>query len=1812
MNFVFNVAPLYAQGFNNNEWIFGDCGTGQNNILSFGKGEEPIVRNLPSGVIIGQNNNAVAIDPISGNIIFYSNGVLVYDANNQVLEGVAPGIDGNINGQQELAIGVLSYDPQGDRLYYIFYVNPVGDLQYALIDMNAPGQAVGNEPPLGEIIEKDQVIVGAVSGPIMVLKTPQSPSYLISIEGGSIVSRRIGANPGEFILNSNAAVPFTPKFMVFDEASQKIILIPEDPNENIVVVDFDVATGSFGALEPITQSSNANDFGGASFSPDGDYIYFSRGDELLRVPLSDLTAIPEVIPLENDIFQIYDVKIGPDGRLYYIYEEVAGGPQLIGRVENPDVADLAEIELEEDPFDGTDFCGRIFPQFAPNQNINATVDFEWNPDEPCSNNPIQLTSLITPENFRPVSFDWTFNPPLTDEDGAPVDIDFTQEHLLIPEEATSNESIDVTLTVTFADGTTQTVNKTITLLPNELQVQFSAQDTTVCEGACVDIGSMLEVQAGDDQGGGGGGGGTYEYFWSNIREWRPTKDNCVDLPGLYWVLVREPGSECYAYGSVRVRIWDLNDQSNNIWYFGDGAGLDFNPDPNDPNGPTPRAVSHNQDIPAGTTTISDETGQVLFFTDGETVWDLNGNVMENGDSIGGSNLSSQSVLAIPVPQDETIFYLFTTQTAADGSNQVKFSVVDIKVENPNGVGNVVSKDNFLFSPSTEHSAALAAGDTTWVLFHELGNNTFRAYPVSIFGIGSPVFSSVGSNHGFNTGVGTMKFSPDGTKVAVTIQDGACSRLEIFDFDPENGEMTEYALLDLGCNGEDIYGMEFSPDGSRAYVSFLGGGGKVEEFLIQAPEQTGTTPLACAACFDNANTRPQIEACILNSPVRGVLSTSGPFGALQIGPDGQIYVARPGQNMLGSINAGSDCNVSIYNEMGSPPLTGTSNLGLPSFVQQSGSSIPDPLLSGTPQLCLDPKNGVIGQFQGAGESDIDSYFWTITHEDGTVELNNFGGPGEQFQIYEHQFTRPGFYTVDLRVDRCGDPDFYEGRLDVLVIAPPNLTLPEAVTLCLGTPISLTAIDGYDPAEGLYNFEWRNAAGQLFGDQNSNTIIVNEESIFTVTVSHRPGAGVDPAFFDPCPSEASVFVGPAFEFDLTQTAEQVCYDENLVVFAPNTPISGQWFYQVQGTVNRIPLGEFFELNLIPNTLPSPGVYDIIFTTEDPILEGCIIEKQLELIVFPIPVFEVVVLTDADDCIASNGSFEITMLADADEVRIVETGRTFTNVNSGDVLPVVTGLEPGVYTLVATSDSGCEYLLPVVVRNLNPPVGISDYEITANPETCSATGVNIGSMDIVFNLGPQSGSYQLIRQEDGQQFTGTFSGVTSINVPLPDGTYNLNLIDDVDCAFPDPVSYIIDNAEQVEFSVPTNVTACALYVLVPISQNNLNYEVRGPNGQLINPDQDGGFTFEFTGVYTVRGIDPSGVLCPSELSLIQAVINSPIDFSLSDPIVDCDLGISYQAVLFGFNPNNANFYWRDSNGNIVGRNQVFFPASPGVYTVEVQPRSGGLCPERTIEFEVEEFLENLEVNLVAQQFCEGDTFANINIEADFTNVDEILWFSVIGSVRTPLPGFTDQQTITVFDTGVFEAVLTSVFGCELAREQVQISRSVIVPPVLAPSYTICAIENVTVQLRPGTYDFYSWKLEGNEVSTDSVFVPTLPGNYLLTVSDLLGCDYTVSFEVVEDCALKVIFPDAIVPSRPDRHFLVYANDFVDELEVFIFNRWGELIFYCEQKNINSDTFVCSWDGSVNGTYVPIGVYPVVVNYKSNNQNVTNKITKSILVIE
>lgn len=79
-----------------------------------------------------------------------------------------------------------------------------------------------------------------------------------------------------------------------------------------------------------------------------------------------------------------------------------------------------------------------------------------------------------------------------------------------------------------------------------------------------------------------------------------------------------------------------------FWYFGELAGLDFNS--GSPVSTTGALVSFE-----GSATMSDCDGNLLFYTDGVTVWDNTHNVMLNGTGLLGNPSSTQSAIIIPDP-----------------------------------------------------------------------------------------------------------------------------------------------------------------------------------------------------------------------------------------------------------------------------------------------------------------------------------------------------------------------------------------------------------------------------------------------------------------------------------------------------------------------------------------------------------------------------------------------------------------------------------------------------------------------------------------------------------------------------------------------------------------------------------------------------------------------------------------------------------------------------------------------------------------------------------------------------------------------------------------------------------------------------------------------------------------------------------------------------------------------------------------------------------------------------------------------------------
>src|SRR5688572_29220719 len=87
--------------------------------------------------------------------------------------------------------------------------------------------------------------------------------------------------------------------------------------------------------------------------------------------------------------------------------------------------------------------------------------------------------------------------------------------------------------------------------------------------------------------------------------------------------------------------WFLGAQRNNIWYFGRKAGLNFN---------QPSATPlHNSAMTAdeGSSTICDGNGNLLFYTNGVTIYNRNHQVMLNGDGLLGHLSTMQSGLIVP-------------------------------------------------------------------------------------------------------------------------------------------------------------------------------------------------------------------------------------------------------------------------------------------------------------------------------------------------------------------------------------------------------------------------------------------------------------------------------------------------------------------------------------------------------------------------------------------------------------------------------------------------------------------------------------------------------------------------------------------------------------------------------------------------------------------------------------------------------------------------------------------------------------------------------------------------------------------------------------------------------------------------------------------------------------------------------------------------------------------------------------------------------------------------------------------------------------
>jgi gliding motility-associated-like protein len=275
------------------------------------------------------------------------------------------------------------------------------------------------------------------------------------------------------------------------------------------------------------------------------------------------------------------------------------------------------------------------------------------------------------------------------------------------------------------------------------------------------------------------------------------------------------------------------------------------------------------------------------------------------------------------------------------------------------------------------------------------------------------------------------------------------------------------------------------------------------------------------------------------------------------------------------------------------------------------------------------------------------------------------------------------------------------------------------------------------------------------------------------------------------------------------------------------------------------------------------------------------------------------------------------------------------------------------------------------------------------------------------------------------------------------------------------------------------------------------------------------------------------------------------------------------------------------------------PGVYTITVEDPNNVLCDStRTVEVNLAEIIL-VEID-TAPQDCSGSRILSANV----TNPDPTLTYTYQWYEGSPVNGtridgaVARQHSIT--QAGTYSVrVGTNENVCE---SEATISDVEIRPALLVELEAFSDCENQSATIIQANVNQPNveliWFDPGGIEIPGTRDLPAINvnqrGNYSVLVSnDAFGvtCSALESISLFDICPPQIFAHNAIRPesSIPEnRTFYIHnPNDIADDFQVFIFNRWGEMIFESSDKFFN-------WNGTYRGKDVPVGTYPYLMRFK------------------
>jgi len=321
-------------------------------------------------------------------------------------------------------------------------------------------------------------------------------------------------------------------------------------------------------------------------------------------------------------------------------------------------------------------------------------------------------------------------------------------------------------------------------------------------------------------------------------------------------------------------------KQNNSWCFGNKAGLDFN-------GGAPVAFSSAINCGEGSASVSNRhTGALLFYTDGVRIYNRDHNIMPYGNNIGNDLLSSslQGMLIVPFTDDSNKYYVFALEDESRAEGALFYSVVDMQLDAGRGDVMLGRKKIMLGKGFVEGMQAVPTCDGHWLLLASRTANEFHAYKITANGIDTQAVVSQMFHPYVTSVLGAMKISPDRRKLLYATytskqvggQNYAVATIN--DFDERTGKVTGGEHLIDPTGNATYYSVEFSEDGTKAYVCDTRYG--IYQFDLSLP-----TPLDIKA-----------SKKVVYQNITGSEAT-----LMQMGPDKNIYVAIYGAGYVDRIS-----------------------------------------------------------------------------------------------------------------------------------------------------------------------------------------------------------------------------------------------------------------------------------------------------------------------------------------------------------------------------------------------------------------------------------------------------------------------------------------------------------------------------------------------------------------------------------------------------------------------------------------------------------------------------------------------------------------------------------------------------------------------------------------------------------------------------------------------------------------------------------------------------------------------------------------------